>query len=69
MLGWIMIGASMVIMSRVADAEDRSPILWGALTLVLCLASAILIPLPLVNIGIGLALSFAAMFALKAIQD
>ena len=69
MFGLIMIGASVVIMARIAEAEDRSMILWGALTLVLCFVCAALIPLPLVNVGIGLGLSFAAMFVLKAIQD
>lgn len=65
MFGWIMVGASVLIMARVAEAEDRSEILWGALTLVLGLVCAGLIPLPLVNIAIGLGLSFAAMFVLK----
>lgn len=69
MFGLIMIGASVVIMARIAEAEDRSMILWEAMTFVLCFVCAALIPWPLVNIAIGLGLSFTAMFVLKAIQD
>ena len=50
MLGWLMIGASVVIMSRVADSEDRSPIIWGAITFALCFGSTFIIPFPFVNI-------------------
>lgn len=65
MLGWIMILASVMVMVRVAEAEDRSPLLWGALTLLSCIGAAMLIPLPLANIFLGFAISFLAMFALN----
>ena len=65
MLGWIMIVASVIVMVRVAEAEDRSPLLWGALTLLFCIGAAMLIPLPLVNIFLGLAASFVVMFAMN----
>jgi hypothetical protein len=60
-----MLIASVVAMARIAVVEDRSPVLWGGVTLVICLACAFLIPLPLANVGIGFAISFGAMFALK----
>lgn len=69
MLGWLMVGASCVIMSRVADAEGRNGLMWGALTFAICLGSSILIPWPLIDIGIGLFLSFMALFAVKVISD
>jgi hypothetical protein len=66
LLGWIMILAAVIVMVRVAEAEDRSPILWGAVTLLLCLGAGMLIPLPLVNIFLGFAASFLMMFAMNA---
>ena len=68
MFGWLMIGASVVIMYRVADAEDRSGILWGAITFALCFGSTFIIPLPLINIIMGLAVSFLSMFILNAVR-
>jgi hypothetical protein len=69
MFGWIMIVASVIVMARVAEAEDRSSVLWGALTLLLCLAAASLIPLPLINIFLGLAASFGLMLGLNLMHD
>lgn len=69
MLGWIMIVASVVVMARVAEAEDRSSVLWGALTLLLCLAAANLIPLPFINIFLGLVASFGLMLALNLLHE
>lgn len=69
MFGWIMIFASVIVMARVAEAEDRSAVLWGALTLLLCLAAAAVIPLPLINIFLGLAVSFGLMLGLNLLHD
>ena len=69
MIGWILIIASAVLIGRIASAEDRSPILWGSLTLLLCVVSVMFIPLPLLNIGIGLVLGYLAMFTAKALQQ
>ena len=69
MLGILMIIAAVVIMVKAADMEGRSSVLWGALTLILCLACGALIPLPLINIAIGLGMSYFAMFIMKLVQE
>jgi len=66
--GWIMVAASVLVMARVAEAEDRSAILWALLILLLCIGAAATIPLPLINIFLGFAASFLIMFALNVAQ-
>lgn len=65
----ILIGiAAIVAMSRIASAENKSPVIWGAVTFgicVLCLA----IPLPLIRMGIAFMLAFVAMTAQKIIAS
>ncbi|MFC1734574.1 hypothetical protein ACFL1X_00550 [Candidatus Hydrogenedentota bacterium] len=68
MLGLAMLISSVIIMIKVADAENRSGLFWGLVTLVVCLACGWFIRLPLVNICIGLFISYMAMFAMKLIQ-
>jgi hypothetical protein len=63
MIEIIMICASVVAMAKIAEFEDFSWVLWGGLTLLLCIGCAFLIPLPLIRIAIGFAASYAAMFA------
>ena len=63
MIGWLVLGAAVVAMYRIADAEGRSGLAWGLITFTLCILCAFLIPLPLINVGMFL--SFAAMFAAK----
>lgn len=67
MLSLIMIVCAVIIMSKAAEMEGRSSVIWGALTLMICFASAY-IPLPLLNILIGLGISFAAMFVMNLIR-
>ncbi len=69
MFGWLMLGASCVIMFRVAEAEDRSGFFWAALTFLTCLLCSIFIPWPFIDIGIGLFVSFMTLFAVKVIKD
>lgn len=69
MLEWFLIILSAVGMGRIAYSEGRSPIVWGALTGVLCFLCVLFIPLPLLNIGIGLAASFIIMTVTKMIQN
>ena len=69
MIGLIIIAASAVFMSRLAETEDRSPIVWGFLTLVLCVACGAFIPLGLVALVMGLVLSFLAMLVLNLIRE
>jgi len=68
MLGWMMLGAAVVIMYKVADAEGRNGLFWGVITFLVCLGCAVLIPLPFISIAIGLALCYGAMFALKLME-
>jgi len=59
-----MLIAAVVLMVRVASMEGRSAVLWGVLTLVLCIGSAA-IPLPMIRIVIAVVVSYGIMFALK----
>ncbi len=68
MLGWIVLGASVIIMFRVAEMEERSGFLWAGLTFATCYACAIFIDLPIIKIIIGLVIVFGAMFVLKLID-
>ncbi len=68
MLGLIMLIASVIIMVRVAEAEDRSTLLWGAITLVLCVVGDSVLP-AFFGIFAGLCASFGAMFVLNVVQD
>ena len=63
----IMLVAAVIFMARVADAEDRSALAWGGLTLLLCLVFGLL-PLPFLRIAIACAISFAAMIVVKAVK-
>jgi hypothetical protein len=67
MIGLIVTGAAVVIMTKAAEMEGRSTVLWGVVTFILCLLCGIFIPLPLINIVIGLVISYLAMFAVKLI--
>jgi hypothetical protein len=67
MVGLIVVVAAVVIMTKAAEMEGRSTVLWGAITFILCLLCSIFIPLPLINIVIGLVISYLAMFAVKLI--
>ena len=69
MLGWIMIGASVLAMYRITDLEGKNGFLWGLVTFAITLACGLLIPLPLVNVAIGFALSFLAYFIYKVVRN
>ena len=61
--------AAVVLMSKVADIENRSMWRWGVGTLLLCVASMFFLPWPLVRVGIAAVASFAAMFISKIIAE
>lgn len=63
----VMIVAAVVLMARVADLEDRSALLWGFITLGLCVAS-LAIPFFAVRIGIAAAASIALMTLTSLLQ-
>jgi len=52
-------------MMKAAEIDRRQPIVWGGITLVVCLLCNMLIPLPYIDIVIGLGISFGVMFALN----
>ena len=68
MMEWLMIVGMCVFMARVADAENRSGLLWGLLTFVLCLL-CLGIPLAFLRVIIAGAVSFGVMFAHKLITE
>ncbi len=53
-------------MAKIADADDKSGIIWGCITFALCLAS-LYIPLPFVRVFIAFAASFILMTASNAL--
>ena len=65
MLSWAMIGAAIAIMAKAADMEERSSVVWGTITCIICVICAIIIPLAIFNVVIGLVISFLAMFGIK----
>lgn len=61
--------ASCTIMTRVADAEDRNGLAWGAITLGLCFVCWLTVPWPLIDIGLALGIAFFSLFGAKVIWD
>lgn len=57
-----------LVMSRVADAESRSPLIWGGLTLIACLAASVLIPLVFIAPIVGGVVVFLAMLIANALR-
>ena len=64
MLELILVVAAIVLMVRIADAEGRSGIIWGAVTFGICMAPCA-IPLPFIRIAIAAPLSYGIMFSIK----
>lgn len=60
MIEIVVLIACTVLMMKIADLENLSGILWGSVTLGLCVLS-LAIPLPYIRVLVGLALSFALM--------
>ena len=58
---------AIVVMVRVADAENRSPIIWGAMTFLLCMFS-LAIPLPFLRVLMALGVSLGALFTSKMLS-
>jgi hypothetical protein len=54
-----------IAMGKIADAEGRSAVVWGIITLVFCLAS-LAIPLPFVRILLAVLVAFIALMVAKA---
>ncbi len=62
MFGWVLILCAVIAMAKIASLENRSAVLWGTITFLVCLACAHTIPWPFLNIFIGLIASYLAMF-------
>ena len=56
-------------MAKIADADDESGTLWGAVTFLLCLIGIIFIPYPFLRILGAAVLVFVLMIVTKAIRD
>jgi hypothetical protein len=69
MLGWIVMIGMCVVMAKFADAEDRSGILWGCLTFVLCLAGSAVVPYPFLGLFAGGIAAFVLMIVSKIIAE
>ena len=70
MIGWLVLGAAVVAMYRIADAEGKSGITWAGITLAFCLVMAFLMPnWPVVNVALGGIVSFLAMFVYKIVKN
>lgn len=63
-----MIAATLFVIAKIADFEDRSMIVWGGLGLLLIIASMALISFPYLRVLVGLVATFMAMVVVKAVQ-
>jgi hypothetical protein len=68
MLELVLLVAAVVAMSRIAAFEERSSLVWGGLTLILCLGS-LLVPLPFLRVGGAFAASFVILWISKIIAN
>jgi hypothetical protein len=55
-----------VLLGKIAEHEDRSPVVWGGLTLLLCIASLFVVPLPFGRMLIAGVAAFVAMTVARA---
>ena len=64
---WLMeIGLVVFVIWKIAESESRSPIIWAAISLVLCILASMVIPIaPLAPLAGGLA-TFIAMLVANA---
>ena len=61
MLEFIVLGAMIVLMVKIADFEDESKLLWGLVTFGLCGASLFVIPLPFLRVVIAGVVTFVIL--------
>lgn len=59
----VLLIACCIAMAKIAVADDKSGIIWGCVTLALCVVAGYLIPLPFIRFFIAFAVSFALMTA------
>jgi len=69
-IGWIIMGAAIVVMFKAAELEHRNGWAWAGITFLCCLVSTTLMPnLIIVNAFLGLVLSFALMTTANILRD
>jgi hypothetical protein len=69
MIELLMIAAVVVAMGKIADIENRSALVWGALALVLSIGMMFAMPtLPYLRVGIAFVLLFILMMVMKAVS-
>jgi hypothetical protein len=56
-------------MAKIADADDESGPLWGAVTFLLCLVGVVMIPFPFLRILGAAVLTFVLMIVAKAVRS
>jgi hypothetical protein len=54
-----------VAVVKVANIENRSPVLWGVITFLISAACVVVIPIPFLRIGVAFIAAFAAMMIMK----
>lgn len=59
----VLLIACCVAMYKIAEADDKSGIIWASATLALCIGCLFLIPLPFIRIFIAFILGFVLMTA------
>ena len=69
MLEILIVIAMIVLMAKIASADDQSPWLWGGLTFALSAAAIVLIPLPIIRLAIVGVVVFIAMIVYKVMKD
>jgi hypothetical protein len=60
-------GAVCGVMGRVADADNRQPLFWAAISIVVCVAS-LAIPVPIVRLMLAGGAVLAAMFVTNLVR-
>lgn len=68
MLELLMLIGVLVIMYKVAEAEDYSPGLWMALTFALCVGAAFVVPWFYLRIALGGLAAYVLMFIYKLVK-
>jgi hypothetical protein len=61
--------AVVVMMAKVANADDQSAVTWGGLTFLLCVASVLFVPLPFLRMLLAGAAVFALMIGYKMVAE
>ena len=58
--------AVVILMVRIARADDESPVIWGGVTIALCIAS-LWLPLPMIRLVLAAVATYLLMFAFRII--